>query len=388
MVSSLWRFATVSALLLAHAVSGAVTMLVPARDDEVLEVLPGVTTGRPPRVSAAVPADPSVLARQARSDIALARQTGDTRYWGRAQALLAPWWDRPDAPVELAVLQATVQQGRHEFDASRQVLGAALAGSPGYAQGWLNMASLERLQGHYAAALKACDAVARAGAPLYAQACQLETQSLLGHHKDAEQGLQELAARSQDKGQGSWLHSLLAESLERSGQETRALAAFRRSLVLEHDLYTAIALSDLLLRRGEAAQAEQVLAPLPETDAVLLRRASAWRAMGDLRWQGVRAVLRERLQELRRRGDDPGLHGRELALMALWLDDDPAGALELARRNLQLQREPVDWWVALRSARLAGDDRALGQIQTQLRATGLRDQRLDALAPAPAGARR
>src|ERR1700681_3830204 len=95
----------------------AVTALQPVRDDEVLEILPAVTRNRPARAASATRVtDPALVALQARQDIGVARQTGDTRYWGRAQAALAPWWDRPDAPPDLAVLQATVQQGRHEFD--------------------------------------------------------------------------------------------------------------------------------------------------------------------------------------------------------------------------------------------------------------------------------
>lgn len=364
----------------------AVTAVQPSRDDEVLEVLPSVTRVRPARAaSAPLVADPSVAAVQARQDIALARQTGDTRYWGRAQALLAPWWDRADAPADLAVLQATVQQGRHEFDASRKVLSAALARTPGHAQGWLNLAALERLSARYTDALRACDAVARAGQALYATACRLETQSLMGQQQDAAQGLQKLITEATDKNQRSWLLSLLAESQERWGRDAAAADSYIRSLALESDLYTAIAYSDLLLRTGKASQALQVLASLPETDAVLLRRAAAWRSSGDKRWTGTRAVLQERAAELERRGDNVTLHGRELALTALWLDDDAARALALARSNLQLQREPLDWWVALQSARQAKDATVLTEIESAIRAAGLHDVRLTAARPGSAG---
>lgn len=357
----------------------AVTPLQPARDDEVLEVLPAVTRNRPVRAAAAAPGPLPNAARAAalaRQDIAVARQTGDTRYWGRAQAALAPWWDRADAPADLAVLQATVQQGRHEFGAARKVLVAALERTPGHAQGWLNLAALERLSARYQDALGACEAVAQAGQALYAQACRLETVSLQGQQPQATQGLQALVVGATDRSQRSWLLSLLAESLERAGQDAGADDAYRRSLQQEGDLYTSIAYSDLLLRTGKTAQALQVLAPLPETDAVLLRRAAAWRRAGDSRWIAARALLRERAAELERRGDDPLLHGRELALAALWLDDDAARALVLAQRNLLLQREPVDWWVATQSARLANDATALAQITGAARAAGLHDVRL------------
>lgn len=355
----------------------AVTAIQPSRDDEVLEVLPAITRNRPVSVaSSGKTMDPAAAARAARQDIAMARQTGETRYWGRAQAVLAPWWDHGDAPADLAVLQATVQQGRHEFAASRTVLAAALVRAPGHAQGWLNLAALERLLARYTEALGACDAVARAGQVMYATACRLETQSLQGQHQLATQGLEALIAQASGADQRSWLLSLLAESQERAGHDGAAADAYQRSLALQSDLYTAIAHSDLLLRTGRTAQALKALATLPATDAVLLRRAAAWRRLGDLQWSAARALLQERTAELLRRGDDPTLHGRELALTALWLDDDPKRALALARSNLKLQREPLDWWVAVQGARQAKDDVALADLATAIDIAGLHDQRL------------
>ena len=361
--------------------------LQPSRDDDVLEVLPAITRTRPARTGPASVAsasaasapkvgDPAAAAAQARQDIAVARQTGDTRYWGRAQAALLPWWDRADAPADIAVLQATVQQGRHEFETSRRVLTAALARAPLHAQGWLNLAALERLSARYAEALKACDAVARAGQALYAQACRLETTSLQGQYRLAAQGLETLIAQTKDAGQQSWLYSLLAESQERAGQASASATAYQSSLKLEPDLYTAIAYSDLLLRTGQPSQALAAMAALPETDAVVLRRAAAWKRLGDARWVGARAQLKDYSAELVRRGDDPALHGRELALAALWLDEDAPAALALARRNLLLQREPVDWWVALQSAQSAKDAGALAEIRAALATAGLQDTRL------------
>ena len=369
-----------SLLALAHFSVSATNSVQPQRDDEVIEVLPLITRNRPVISAATKPAplDLSAALTAARKDIAQARQTGDTRYWGRAQALLSPWWDRPDAPADVAVLQATVQQGRHEFAASRQVLTAALARAPGHAQGWLNLAVLERLSGNYTQALDACTKVGLAGQSLYARACTLETQSLQGQHQTATQELQQLTGKSQDAGQRAWLSSLLAEAFERWGRDALAAQAYQRSLAFEPDLYTAIAYSDLALRTGRFKEALTALATLPETDAVLLRRAAAWKRLGDERWRTTLATLNERTAELKRRGDDPDLHGRELALIALWLDDNPTAALAAARQNLGLQREPIDWWVALQSAKQAKDDAALQALRAALSKTGLQDARLAA----------
>lgn len=370
----------VFAILLASVLTSAsaATTLQPQRDDEVIEVLPLITRNRAALSTTAkqTPPDAIAVALAARKDIAQARQTGDTRYWGRAQSLLSPWWDRANAPADIAVLQATVQQGRHEFAAARKVLVTALARTPSHAQGWLNLAALERLSGNYPQALAACMKVGQAGQTLYAQACQLETESLQGDHQAATQGLQKLEGQARDIGQRAWLSSLLAEAFERWGRDAQAAQAYQRSLTFEPDLYTAIAYSDLALRTGRYKEALAALAASPDTDAVLLRRAAAWRKLDDARWRTTLATLNERTAELKRRGDDPALHGRELALISLWLDDNPTAALAAARQNLALQREPIDWWVALQSAKQAKDEVAMLELKAELRQSGLQDARL------------
>lgn len=363
-----------------HWSAHAASPLKPLSDSEVIEVLPAITRSRPGAPGLArLGADPRAAASAAQQSISLARQTGDNRHWGRAQAALAPWWDRNDAPIELAVMQATVQQGRHEFEASRKVLAAGLARQPAHAQGWLTMAALERLSGNYKESLAACREVANAGQALYAQACLLETQSLMGELAKAAQGLAQLAARAETAGQQSWLFSLLAEHHERAGQDVLALSSFQRSLGREPDLYTAIGLSDLLLRTGQPKAAIQVLASYPETDAVLLRRAIALRRLGDAQWRIKLTDFQGRVADLRRRGDDPQLHGRELAMSALWLEDEAPRALQLAKQNLLLQREPVDWYVALISAQRAGDKAASNELSAAIKRMGLKDARLDVL---------
>ena len=359
----------------------AATPFIPLNDDEVIEVLPSIARNRPVAVPIAKEQiDPLRAADIARQAITLARSTGDNRYWGRAQSVLAPWWDHPNAPVDLAVLQATVQQGRHEFAASRKVLVAALTRQPGHAQGWLNLAALERLSSNYGQSLAACQEVARAGQAFYSQACVLETQSLLGQHSLAHRTLEQQAAQASSTEQQSWLLSLLAESLERAGQDSRASTAYQRSLSAQPDLYTAIAFSDLLLRTGMPSAALNALKNYPDTDAVVLRRAISLRATGDERWQQLYGSLQQRVLDLKRRGDDITLHGRELAMSALWLEDDPKSALVLARQNLLLQREPVDWLVAVMAAQKANDPQALADLVAQVGNTGLKDQRLDAAA--------
>ena len=343
--------------------------LTPGLDAEVVERLPE-------RVSAA-PATPQAAATTAQRWITLSRETADPRYLGRAQAALARWWGQADAPADLLVLQATVEQGRHEFSAARATLERALQTNPAQVQGWLTLATLERVAARYEAAEAACRNVARYGAALYATACLLETRSLQGQHDAARNGF--TALRQQVAGnaaQRAWIGSLLAESEERAGRDDAADAAYRRSLADAPDGYTALAYADQLLRRNRASAALDVLRHQPDSDSVLLRRAQALRLMGDAAWQPLVRDLEARFAAIAARGEGLDAHARERALLALWLQGQPAAAWKAARTNLALQKEPLDWWLALQTSELSGDAAAHQAVRQALQQTGLQDLRL------------
>ena len=340
----------------------------PSTDAVVLEKLP-------PRVALQA-TTPEQAARTARRWIEEARELAEPRYLGRAQAVLAPWWDRPDAPTELAVLQATIEQSRHAFAAARTTLDRTLARDPTNAQGWLTLATLNRVAARYSDAQAACSRVAASGAPLYAQACRLETRSLTGAQDEARTGYQNLLRASTDPGVRAWLLSLAGENEERAGDDTAAAADYRASLALAADDYTALVLADLLLRQSDPAAVLRVLAERPASDAIQLRRAAARKRLGDDGWRSVAEDLRQRFAALAERGDDPALHAREAALFHLWIEPNAAQALQAAQANLTLQKEPLDWWIALTAATAANRPQVKAEIVQALQTSGLVDARL------------
>ena len=318
--------------------------------------------------------------------IQLSRQTSDPRYLGRAQSVLSKWWDSADAPAEIAVLQATIEQSRHEFDQARITLLRVVRKAPNQAQAWLTLATLERLSANYPAAMVACGQVARAGNMFYGQACQFETQSLQGDFATARAGFDQLlnapngpsAMRAISSTDQSWLWSLRAENEERAGQEASAMKAYATSLALANDGYTALAYADGLLRLAKPDQALKVLLNQPDSDAVLLRRAYAQKLLGDTNWQSLNQQLKDRFAALKARGEETRLHARELALAALWLDQQYPTAAALAVINLQLQKEPFDWWLALNSSQSAGLTDQVAKLKDSLMRSGLVDRRLSA----------
>jgi tetratricopeptide (TPR) repeat protein len=371
------KFLGCAALLCSLWVHAAERDFTPASNTQVIEKLA-------PRVRT-VAKDPEKTAQAVRAAINLARETADPRYLGRAQALLAPWWDQAETPPDLAVLQATVLQSKHDFAAARLVLQKVVSNQPRHAQAWLTLATLNRLQADYASALKACRNLAHSGAAFYAQACLLETQSLQGQYAVARQGFSAVLANKQDAATQAWIWSLTAENEARAGSNAAALTAYRQSLALQNDSYTAIAAADLLLDLGQNREALHILQTHAESDAVLLRRAYALKRLGESIWKAHMRTLQARFAASQQRGDDTAAHAREHALLALWLEDDAQAAAQAAAVNFARQKEPIDWWLALQAAQAAGQMDRVAAVQKQLQASGLRDAKLAPWQNAAAG---
>jgi tetratricopeptide (TPR) repeat protein len=346
--------------------------LVPTHGGQVLAKLA-------PRLDLAPATSPNQVLDAAQHAISLARSTADPRHLGHAQALLTPWWGRADAPVRATILQATVEQAQHQFAAARQSLKRALVNDPQQAQAWLTLATLDRLEARYAESTVACARVGQAGARLHARICQLELDSLQGQHATARAGFMTLIEQNADISTQAWIYSLLGEAEARAGRPVQAEKAFSISLQLVPDVYTSLALSDLLLWAGQPERALNELKKLPSADAVLMRQALAHRQRNDLQWQRDLNELKQRFASSRQRGDDQALHARELAWTALHLEVELRAAQRHALVNLKLQKEPIDWWLALRSTQAVADAKTWQKLRADLTRSGLRDVRLDAL---------
>lgn len=354
--------------------------LVPAADDEVVEHLPAAGRGAAQerlgrRQLAQRPGDATLALRLARAGLERSRAGGDPRHAGQALAALAYWSDARTDPPEIVLLQATLDQHLHDFDAAATKLERLLRRRPADAQAWLTLAAVRRVQGQYAQADTACAGLARAGAEWHAAACAAENEGLRGSFGPARARLQRLAARpGLDGATRAWLQTTRAELEQRAGDAQAADLAWQAAMRADPEPYAAIGRADFLLERGRPHEALAALAAQPASDAVLLRRAIA----GDA---GATQEVRERFAQSTLRPQTLLTHGRELALLALRVDRDAPRAVRLARANLQRQREPIDLWLLAESARAAGDRTTLDEAQRLAAAQGLVDTRWTIPAP-------
>jgi tetratricopeptide (TPR) repeat protein len=341
---------------------------VPKDDEQVLERLPGGCADRVGRelreLRAQANADRENLnlaTALARRCIERSRMEGDPRYLGYAQAALAPWWKEPNPPLEALVLRATIKQSQHDFAGALEDLDRAVLVQPDSGQAWLTRATVLTVTGKYQEARRSCVPLVRLAPQLVATTAAANVSSLTGGGARACELLHQALGREPGASTSEklWAWTVLAEASARLGESEQAEAAFAKALGLEqHDPYLLGAYADFLLDQGRGSEVLPLLQNETRIDALLLRVALAEAQVtpspGSLRVH-VR-MLEDRFEASRRRGD--GVHGREEARFMLQLLGQPRRALDLARANWQVQREPADARILLESALAAHDPAA------------------------------
>jgi predicted Zn-dependent protease len=359
---------------------------VPADDATVLERLPeksdpSLKALKPMRARlAADPNNLDVAATLARRAIEAARERGDPRFLGLAQAALQPWWVQPDAPATALLLRATIKQSQHDFPGALRDLDRLIAREPTHAQARLTRATVLTVQGRYADARRDCDALAGRASALVVVACEAAAASLSGDDERAYATLSEQLQRSrEDPGVRVWAATLAAEIAARRGDFENAQRHFAFALAIDRDdAYLKAAYADFLIERHRAAAALPVLGSDVRNDALLLRIALAEQQAPSfaVAFQAHRAELAARFDAARRRGDV--LHRREEARYRLAIENDAPGALALAVQNWAVQREPADLLILAQAARAAHDAAVLVTVREWISATGLHDRQVAA----------
>ncbi len=314
------------------------------------------------------------------------RLSGDLRYLGYAQAVLAPWVNQRPAAPDALVLHATVQQSRHEFSAALATLDLALRVRPNDPQALLTRATILRVLGRYREASAACEQFARSVDPRLSALCIQSLRGLNGHLDSAYAALLQLSPQGWLNAEKSWLYSELGEMAVRLGLDADAQRWFQQDLNLAPaDFYVRAAYADLLLRQGRAGEALTLLQGQDSFEPLLLRIAIAQKQLHDPRLALSSARLKAAFAAETQRGE--AVHRREQARFLLEVEDQPKLALAAASENWAVQREPDDVLVLVAAARAAGNPAAAEPALDFVRSEGLRDARIVPAPTAPVAAR-
>ena len=364
---------------------------VPADDGQVLERLSIAPLDPSARQLQALrrqfadqPGNAALATRVAWRCIEQGRRLSDPRYYGYAQAALAPWWDSVDPPVPVLILRATIRQHGHDFESALTDLSRALQADPQNGQAWLTQALILQVRGEYADAKRSCIEVLQVADPLVALTCVSGVGSLSG---EAAQSYDNLRRALQQANVPStsvhlWILTVLAETAARMDQPQVAEGHFKQGLALGlalgvRDEYLLGAYADFLLDHDQPQAVLPLLTNETRADALLLRLAIAEQRVGSSAADGYLEELRARFAASRLRGE--AVHRREEARFTLQCLKQPHRALDLARENWTVQREPWDARVLLESAIAAEEPAAAQPVLDFLTETALEDVQLTRL---------
>ena len=327
--------------------------------------------------------DIGLAEKVARLDIEQARKLGDPRFLGRAEAALAPWPLAPDTPAPVLLLRAVILQSNHDFDGSVAALQRVVSAEPSSGQAWLTLAAVHQAQARYEAGLRDCGQIATLTLGLAPDICTASIMSLTGHAPLALRAITISVAQNADEMRadpslGVWAETAAAEIAERLGDSSTE-QRYRDALAIDgSDPYLLGAWSDWLLDQNRPREVMALLRDRTRVDPLLLRLALAEQATGSSQAAGHIGDLAERFEASRLRGET--VHRREEARFALDLQHQPARALDLARANWDVQREPADARILLEAANAAGRPEAADPVRAWLHDNGVEDARLSALA--------
>jgi tetratricopeptide (TPR) repeat protein len=326
------------------------------------------------------PKNAALATRIAQVYVSRARTESDPRYLGQAQSALASWWALEAPPVPILLLRATIRQSTHDFTNARRDLDQAVKREPGNAQAWLTMATVQQVTGDLKAAADSCRKVAPLTSPLIGITCMATIDGVEGRAAQAYDALNAAmiasdATRRDSVGVRNWAITLQAEIAERLNRVADAERLYQASLGLDpEDAYTIAAYSDFLIDAGRPNEVLTLIQPSTRADVLLLRRAIAAKLAASPDAAAVAKDLGERFAASKARGDR--VHLREEARYALAIKYEPKEALELARENWKVQKEPLDARIALETAIAARQLKDVADVLSWIETTHLQGEKL------------
>ena len=354
---------------------------IPAKGSDVLERLPRrndpaqLELQQLRRQLAAKPNDVTLATAVAQHHIATARRETDPRYFGYAQAALAPWWSQSAPPTAVRLLRATLLQSTHHFPEAMRDLDAIVAADPQNSQAWLTRATVQTVRGDYAGATASCARLSSMTTQLVSLTCIASVGAMTGRAAASESLLETTLRRDADADPElqSWALTLLAEIAERRGNAAVAEARYKKALTLSpRDSYLVGAYTDFLLDQKRPAEVIALVKDQTRIDGLLLRHALALKQTpATAAFKNAEAELGARFGAAAQRGDT--VHQREQARYELHVRANAKAALGLAQQNWAVQKESADMRVLLEAALAAGDKAAAAPVLAWISQHGVED---------------
>ncbi|UXI69481.1 tetratricopeptide repeat protein [Tahibacter amnicola] len=362
-------------LLVAATATGsadAAEPYVPSDDGEVLVQLPASLRGQQTRIDGlkaqrdAAPTDVTVATELASHYLDVARRDRNLRYYGYAESAIQPWLSRADVPLATLVVRADIHQYFHRFDAAKADYLQVVRANPAYSKAWFSLAMISAAQADHETALAHCQALMR----LNVHSWKLCRGAVSGGTSGIAQGqallrsaLDEIPSSAVDE--RIWALTALADIAVRLERIDEADIYFKEALALRKDSADVLLpYADFLLEQGRAQDALAVLANDGDTLNGAVRRCLALQVTSPGDIDACRLALKARFADSALRGDPP--YFNEEVRANLYLFDDAARALALAKENWQMVKTPADAQLLLRAGLAANDVDAVTAVRQWL----------------------
>ncbi len=364
----------------------------PGHDDEILET---VATGGGglsselqliERLVARNPKNVDIVSNTVATMIRLGSERNDPYFYGRAEALLVPWWTKPYPPAAILPLRAAILQHQHAFQPALADLTVFLATHPENASARLAQATIFQVVGEFAKARAACEELPAAVEPLIAMVCVEWAESLTSDPRRAIARIQNRLnlPRPYSRSALGYAWSALGDMGRRRGRQDDAAKFFAKALAQNPtDSFALVSLADIFIEDDQPERTLDLLADVPDSDAITVRRAISNRLArrtakqvaeptnGKLGASQIDAIAASFAAATARKTN---VHQREEAMFELSIRDQPRTAVALAKANWTFQRETVDLRLLIRAGIAAADEEALLMARNWLRTSRFFDR--------------
>jgi tetratricopeptide (TPR) repeat protein len=361
----------------------------PAVDSHIVEELPSpvIALSRQLRAERSARTESTTsgeLLEQALESYRIATADQSPRAYGRTLSLLQRWPEDREKPVRYYVLLASVLQHNHEFDRALQHLDTALAREPYNAQAILIRAQIGLVTGDYAMARDSCRALDSLVRETIRLNCRAQLDGVTGSASSALQNIESRLTEGPPPVRQDLIELQLTAAViaHRLGEDNRAEMYYLRVLQqMPTNHYALSRYANLLLETGQPGRLARLLSGYDESalnTELRILLAAALRTRDSDEAQARSSRLVDSLQEEFRVAllRDEGLSHKEYARLSLTLLDQPEQALEAARENWTLQKEPSDTLLLARTAAAAGDRETLQAVRQWVTESGLEYPRL------------
>ena len=362
---------------------------IPESDTQILEYLPKKLISSDLKIDDLVkqfelkPTDEIKREELINAYLQKAKSTGDMRYVSYAQNRLEYWLQETPKSEKARFLNARLMQYEHKFKESIEELNSLLIEYPENTKAWSLLANLYLITGNYDAAKASCKQLSIRTNLTDALICQSNIMIRTGELRKSFKVLNTIlpTANKMSAKRRLWLYTSLAEIMIQQGNNEKAGQYLEQAMSLVkdndfHDAYLSRLNVDYLIQNHKYKKAFSLIYDENNDTALMIRSAMLAKKLDDyVIFDSNKATLSQIFNVEKRRGQSQ--HLREQALFNLVILESSSIALELAKQNWSVQKEPEDARILMKSALAVGDIEQIQLIKLMIKETGLIDARIN-----------